>query len=216
MNRRLPHTPAAPSFTGGEDRPKPACLGNSKPYDLLHDYISGPIHDRAKREAQRICGTCPLQQTCLAENQGEPWAKALLGINPKGGAPKGPIPPCGTNRKFWWHSRNGEPACDPCKAANNAYKRELRAQKATKAEALEVGRTQRARMIQQRNDERTENLHDMLAAGATLHEVCTSLGVSKDTLQKWCSRHGMSDVYRALGARMRNRDNAATRKKVAA
>lgn len=124
----------ATSYERAEE-PRPACEGIAKPgkptpYDLLHDYISGPVFERAKTEARQICGTCPLQQDCLVQNRREAWAKAVLGINPRGGAPKGPVPPCGTDRKFWWHRRNGEAPCEPCKAANNAYKRELRAKKA--------------------------------------------------------------------------------------
>ena len=146
--RRLPATKAAPRLENQRaeeelypctrdrlDREAKARLNGTEheptPYDVLLEHPNRPGYALALNTARTLCGRCPIQTECLSRNAnaGEAWAKIILGINPRGGAPKGPVPPCGTDKKFWWHRRNGEVACDPCKAANNAYKRELRAKR---------------------------------------------------------------------------------------
>ena len=222
MNRRLPHTPAAGSTSGRYSEPaKPACAGIARPgkptpFDLLHDYISGPIHERAKAEAEALCSTCPLYAAgCWDDPANEAWVKSIRGrrSGPKGGAPRGPIPDCGTNRKYWWHRRNGEPACDPCREANNAYKRKQRAEKMTepRLRALEAGRAAHSVKTARANAARADELRHFVASGIGLTEVCQALDVKRGALQKWCSRHGLTDVYLALGAIERRASNQHAR-----
>ena len=49
--------------------------------------------------------------------------------------------------------------------------------------------------------ERDDILRDLADRGAGITEACRALHVSQDTLQRWASRHGLSDVYRQLAAR---------------
>jgi hypothetical protein len=107
--------------------PTPACLGNPDPYDKLHDYISGSVYNAAVIEARTICGTCPLQATCLRDNRHELWVKALI---------RGPKPlttrerrkqveaACGTDSGYYRHLRGTKtvPKSKPCEACRLAHR----------------------------------------------------------------------------------------------
>ena len=131
-HRRLPNTKPGPRLENqrGEEV-RPACEGNSRPYDLLHDYISGPIYNAAVNEARTICGTCPLQQTCLRENRDTVWVQALI-RGPQRLAPgerlKQAEAACGTDSGYYRHIRGTKTSpkskpCEACRLAHNAANR---------------------------------------------------------------------------------------------
>lgn len=59
--------------------------------------------------------------------------------------------------------------------------------------------------------DRSEAVRDMAEMGLGITEVCRRLHTSADTLQKWCDRRGLSDVYRRIAAREALRENQYAR-----
>jgi len=49
--------------------------------------------------------------------------------------------------------------------------------------------------------DRATGLRDMAELGVGITEACRRLHVTREGLEKWCQRNGMSDVYRVLTAR---------------
>lgn len=110
-----------------------ACLNADR--EVFFPEKGGPGDD-----AKRICAHCPVVQECLD------WALALPadtvgvwgGTTPKErrtlrrmGAARTVKPPaeCGSPSGYGRHRRNGEDACEPCRRAHNARKREWREQR---------------------------------------------------------------------------------------
>jgi len=92
--RRHAHTLATPVLTRGDERPAPPCTvaydqwaaeraeGSRKLwcYDVLIDPPKGGDVAGAIRQAQGLCGTCPV--SCLQKNREEGWARLVLDITP--------------------------------------------------------------------------------------------------------------------------------------
>lgn len=57
--------------------------------------------------------------------------------------------------------------------------------------------------------DRAELLTELAADGAGISEVCRVLHVNRDSLQQWCSRHDMSDLFRVLTSREDGMDRFA-------
>lgn len=58
---KLPHAPARPTLTGGDDRPATPCRLNFLPWDVMADHKEHtPQHQGARRDAAEMCGRCPL------------------------------------------------------------------------------------------------------------------------------------------------------------
>lgn len=131
-HRRLPNARAMGSTSYDRaDEPRPACRGQSRPFDLLHDYISGPIYNAAVNEARTICGACPLQQACLRENRDTVWVQALI-RGPQRLLPgerfKQAEAACGTDSGYYRHIRGTKTSpkskpCEACRLAHNAANR---------------------------------------------------------------------------------------------
>ncbi len=131
-DRRHAHTYATPAVeTIRADEPQPACLGNSLPFDLLHDYISGPEFRAARREALALCNACPLQAACWTENRDEVWVVALVNGEARNRKRKPPTTTarCGSPAGARAHYRRDERACDACKRADYAATRAWKARR---------------------------------------------------------------------------------------
>ena len=63
--------------------------------------------------------------------------------------------------------------------------------------------------------DRATALRDMAELGVGVTEACRRLHVTRDGLEKWAQRNGMSDVYRVLAAREAMVGNQYTREDVA-
>lgn len=48
---------------------------------------------------------------------------------------------------------------------------------------------------------RAEMVRDLVDLGYGINDACARLNVSREGLEKWCARHGMSDLYAVLVAR---------------
>jgi hypothetical protein len=98
----------------------PACHGNPAPFDTLIDHSQGVEHRAAVREAWAMCRECPLLAACHAENAGERWVHALLGVK------REPVdrPSCGRRSGARQHTVNGERQCEACRECSRRhYKR---------------------------------------------------------------------------------------------
>ena len=103
---RLPHTKAAPTLTGGDDRPLGRCVEDYWPFDQMLDHKPDtPQHRHAKQLAGQVCGSCPL--TCAFRVRG--------------------VAPCGTNAAYNRHIKRREKPCDPCRRAHAADEARRRA-----------------------------------------------------------------------------------------
>lgn len=147
MNRRTPHTPAQPTLTRGDDTPRAACADEfalyeaarieakeyaaetgiayqPEPwvYDVLIDAKRGPLLPIAIAEAKRICGSCELQATCLADNVDEQWVQTLI----RPADDPSDTGACGSIAGHSRHRRKGEKSCRACREAWSSYKREKR------------------------------------------------------------------------------------------
>lgn len=56
----------------------------------------------------------------------------------------------------------------------------------------------RTRELHAHADARAEDLAWMAETGETVTGAAKRLGISKETLEKWCARHGHLDLFRAL------------------
>lgn len=97
------------------------CKGKS---DLFYPPpgVTGRQVDKYEEAAKALCAACPVRSDCYqtAVDNNETW-----GI--WGGVKFGPKNKCGTFAGFTAHRRRGEPPCEACRAARNAYYRASRA-----------------------------------------------------------------------------------------
>lgn len=113
--RRLPATKPGPRLENqrGEEVVTP-CYGNPEPYDVLHDYFSGPQYRTALAAAREMCGRCPIAAKCLRDNRDEVWAQAVTGRK----APTVTRETCGTLGGYTSHRYRNEQPCAACNKAN--------------------------------------------------------------------------------------------------
>jgi hypothetical protein len=191
---RLPNTPAtgATSYRRAEE-PAPACLGRSEPYDLLHDYVSGPIHERAKTEAERLCKTCPLYaRDCWDDPSNEMWVRSIRGQRRPGPPPSAK---CGTSGGARRHYKLNEKVCAACREWERQRQAKKREEAAPRQQAgLDARRAAQAA----ENERRMAGMRELAEVGGDLHDACRVLGLRRDTLNKWCQRHGVTDLYHRL------------------
>lgn len=177
------------------DRERQAELNGTKagptPYDRLHDYTSGPIHERAKRAALNLCAECPIRTECWADPANEQWVRSILGKRKPG--PK-PSAKCGTPGGARRHARVGEPSCEECRAAE----RERSVKKRAIREGWQRGLQKRQELQAAERERRMAILHDLVEMGADLHEACRALDMRRDALNKWCLRNKVSHLYHQL------------------
>lgn len=109
---RLPHTPARPTLTGGDDRPATPCEGRWWLFDTIIDAPGSALGLSAVKEARDLCGTCPISRQCLTvDNAGQEWAQLIVGArNTRTKA-------CGTVAAYRRHLRDKTPTCAPCREA---------------------------------------------------------------------------------------------------
>lgn len=108
-------------------RDEAACLGTDP--DLFFLSTTSPAGQTA--EAKEVCAPCPVRGQCLAWAQDTGieygvWGGLSEADRRKAAAPKSqPVAPCGTQAAYQRHRRNGEDACDRCRAAHAASRRKL-------------------------------------------------------------------------------------------
>lgn len=90
----------------------------------------------AEKEAPRLCGGCPVRAACAQYAIERRELEGIWGgltdrqraqLRGQTVRPLPSRPTCGTSAGVTAHKRAGEPKCEPCKDADNAYKRQLRA-----------------------------------------------------------------------------------------
>jgi hypothetical protein len=66
--------------------------------------------------------------------------------------------------------------------------------------SIMTARAALARNMQQSAEARAEDLAWMADTGETVTGAAKRLGISVETLEKWCARHGQMAVYRRLAS----------------
>jgi len=125
----------------GNDWPKPEPIDNWQTHGACKDHPEltwYPSHGESQTSQEAICDECPVRVRCLlfAIDQNEVddfgiWggtsAKQRTKIRRRLGRTRTPAA-CGTNSGYYRHRDLHETICDACRAAHNAYNRELRRQ----------------------------------------------------------------------------------------
>jgi hypothetical protein len=184
-------------------------------FDRVLEHKEGRWLLQAVAAAKAVCATCPLatKAACLAANHDQPGVIAGLTLRERNPLTAATVRgTCGKPHGCTMHARFGEHSCEPCRAARAADRKRQRSKaggarsEAVLALALEA------------REARLEDLRDLIANGATMGEVLTRLGMTRDALWKWCDRHGHGDewrhlsppVHEAIGLRARHNKGRAT------
>lgn len=159
MTDRRTYAFAQPALTRGEERPAPACAGRPEAFDYLIDYKGGDGHTFALHQARELCGV---------QHDG------TIRRDPAQRCPR--VMDCllRDNRdEDWTRVILGLPAVDKTPAHLSTAAQSARAKGKHAAN----------------NAARLTDLRAMMAAGATLDEVCERLSLTKSGLWKWCRDH---------------------------
>jgi len=172
-DRRHAHTLATPVLTRGDERPAPPCAGRWSTYDALMDHIGGPVLRFAREEAAAMCGACPIQARCHADNAGEDWLRAL----------------------------NREPRPRKVKRAGGGSQRGRHLSDEGRARVAAATGARNAEHAARRNAERAAELSEWVKTTAGPATVAGELGISVNSLREWCRRNGHMDLWAQISRR---------------